>query len=86
MQIQLKQPEIEAALRNYVSHQGISLVGKDVTIDFTSGRKNNGITADIQIENGSVTTDVSVPEPVPPVPEGVAEESVTEVRAASLFK
>lgn len=54
MQILLKQPNIEEALRDYVVKQGFSLRGKEVTIAFTSGRKNNGLTADIQIEDKGV--------------------------------
>jgi hypothetical protein len=50
MQIQLKQKEIETALKLYVSRQGIDLKGKNVTIDFTAGRKDSGLSADIVIE------------------------------------
>ena len=49
MLIQLRQTEIEAALQMYIAHQGISLVGKSVDISFTSGRKDNGMSADIDI-------------------------------------
>ena len=51
MQIQLKQNEIVAALKQYISTQGISLRGKNVDISFTAGRKESGITADISIED-----------------------------------
>ncbi len=55
MQIQLKQTEIIAALKQYIVNQGINLNGKDVDISFTAGRKEAGITADISIEDsGSV--------------------------------
>ena len=50
MQINLKQTEIEAALRHYISSQGINLTGKTVEIAFTAGRKENGLTAEMQIE------------------------------------
>ena len=50
MQIQLKQREIEAALKMYISSQGINLTGKIVTIDFTAGRKDSGLSADLTIE------------------------------------
>ena len=51
MQITLKQREIEAALRLYVTQNGISLVGKTVDIGFTAGRKEGGLIADISIED-----------------------------------
>lgn len=54
MLIQLKQSEIEVALHNYISQQGINLVGKSVSIEFTAGRKEAGITADISIESSAL--------------------------------
>jgi hypothetical protein len=54
MNIQLKQSEIEAALRLYVLAQGISLDGKVLTIDFTAGRKAGGLIADLTIDNAPV--------------------------------
>jgi hypothetical protein len=52
MQVQLKQAELNAAVRQYVAAEGLSLVGKDVSIEFTAGRGENGITATVSIENG----------------------------------
>lgn len=54
MQIQLKQPEIEAALKMYIANQGISLAGKSFTVSFTSGRKENGLSADLVIEDQAI--------------------------------
>lgn len=51
MQIQLKQVEIIAALKQYIHQQGISLAGKSVDISFTAGRKDAGLIADINIED-----------------------------------
>lgn len=51
MQINLKQAEIEVALRDYVSKLGISLEGREVDIVFTNGRKSNGLSADIEISD-----------------------------------
>ena len=51
MIINLKQTEIEQALRAYVVAQGISLHGKDLTISFTAGRRESGITAEVSIED-----------------------------------
>ena len=53
MQIQLKQTEIIAALKQYIGTQGINLNGKAVDISFTAGRKEAGITADISIEDAN---------------------------------
>ena len=51
MQINLKQPEIEVALKNYIAEQGISLYGKAVGVTFTAGRKESGISVEITIED-----------------------------------
>lgn len=53
MQIQLRQTEIIAALKQYIVMQGISLAGKAVEISFTAGRKESGISADISIDEGT---------------------------------
>ena len=50
MQIQLKQAEIEEAIVRYISQQGISLINKTVNITFTSGRKDNGLSAEVDID------------------------------------
>lgn len=54
MQIQLKQKEIELALRGYIVKQGINLVGRTLTITFTAGRKDSGLSADIIIEDVAI--------------------------------
>ena len=51
MQIQLKQTEIIQALKLYITTQGINLNGKSVEVSFTAGRKDSGLTADVQIED-----------------------------------
>jgi hypothetical protein len=51
MIINLKQLEIEQALRAYVQAQGISLQGKDISISFTAGRKDAGLSAEICIDD-----------------------------------
>lgn len=61
MELNLKQTEIEAALRQYVSNQGFDLAGRAVTIAFTSGRTPAGLSALIDI--GDVT---EVPKSNPP--------------------
>lgn len=53
MQIILKQRDIEAAVKAYVVAQGISLANKRVEINFTAGRKETGISVEIDIEDAS---------------------------------
>ena len=50
MQVQLKQSEIEAALKGYIAQQGINLTNKTVTCTFTAGRKDTGISVELEIE------------------------------------
>lgn len=76
MQIQLKQPEIEEALKQYISQQGIILTNKSIVITFTSGRKDNGLTADVEIEN-------LIPVKIEAAP---VEESTAPKVAVNLFK
>ena len=54
MQIQLKQTEIISALKQYITTQGIDLTDKDVTVTFTAGRKESGISAEIDIEENAL--------------------------------
>ena len=54
MNITIKQREIQAALLNYIAQQGITLADKEVTITFTAGRKEAGITAEISIEDAAM--------------------------------
>ena len=58
MLIQLKQNEIEAALRMFISSQGINLTGRKVDIFFTAGRGNNGLTADLDIQEVANAVDM----------------------------
>lgn len=53
MQIILKQESIEQALKQFIASQGINLSGKVVTVDFTAGRKGSGISAELNIEEGT---------------------------------
>jgi hypothetical protein len=80
MQIQLKQPEILSALRDYVAKQGISLVDKTVDISFTSGRKDNGLSADISIEDiGSSVAVIKEPAKIPEAQPLVSEVKKTVI-------
>lgn len=64
MLIQLRQSEIEEALKMYVTRQGFSLVGKSVEIAFTASRGNNGITADLDITDAGGLHAVQAQAPV----------------------
>ena len=55
MNVILKQKEIEAALKLYALQQGIQLAGKTVLISFTAGRKDTGISAELDISDKSDT-------------------------------
>jgi hypothetical protein len=61
MQIQLKQNEIVAAITQYVAKQGINLTGRKVEVTFTAGRKESGLSADVDI------TDMELPDLAPDV-------------------
>lgn len=79
MQINLKQSEIEVALKNYIAQQGINLSGKDVAISFTAGRKEAGISADISIEDIEIPFYEAEAEANPtPVPQLVAYRKAEE--------
>lgn len=51
MRIQLKQNEIEEAIKGFLNRQGIHVKGKAVEMAFTSGRKNNGLSVEVMIED-----------------------------------
>lgn len=80
MQISLKQSEIVSAIRGYIETQGINLSGKNVDISFTSGRKGNGLTADVDIYVGEKEEEEVVAEDAPVAESvAVAQESSAEV-------
>ena len=81
MQISLKQSEIVAALKAYVVQQGFNLAGKTVSIDFTAGRKESGITADIDIEDADQLPDLGVDDEISAVAMH-ATEAVIKTAAA----
>lgn len=94
MQIQLKQAEIIAALKQYITSQGINLTGKTVDIEFTAGRKESGLTADISIEETPAipgfdtnTEAVAAPTAVeePPAERAAVEEPAATEAKPSLF-
>lgn len=59
MDIQLKQNEIEAAVRRYVSDTiGVNLAGKRLGIQFSATRGASGLVANLSIEDAS---DIQIP-------------------------
>lgn len=96
MRIQLKQPEIVGALKQYIAKQGIDLNGKSVSITFTAGRRNTGLSADINIADDDdlpQVNEVAEPKPslamvkppkveVPPPPD-IRDEPVDDGEAPS---
>lgn len=64
MDITLNQSEIETAIRQYVGGQGISLTEKLLSMTFTSGRKENGLSASLVITDKPIIINAA---PVPVV-------------------
>lgn len=81
MKIELKQAEITAALAQYISGKGISLTGKAMSVTFTAGRKQSGISAELTIDEDGIPDfeefNISTPIPVAEV----VEEAPTPVSA-----
>lgn len=75
MKIELKQAEIVAALAQYISSKGISLTGKDMTVTFTAGRKQSGISAELTIDEDGIPDFDTLDIPVAAVP---AVEVITD--------
>ena len=65
MQVTLKQSEIEVALKNYIQAMGINLAGKSIDVAFTAGRKEAGISAELDInETGQPQVAYVTPAPI----------------------
>ena len=81
MQITLNQSEIEIAIQDYISGQGISISGRNVDVSLTAGRGPNGMSASIDIRGEEGTSPVQPNLPgidsmVPEVEENVEEEDI----------
>ena len=50
MLIQLKQSEIEEAIIGYINTHLMNVDDRNISIAFTAGRKDTGLTADVDIE------------------------------------
>lgn len=84
MQIHLKQREIEAALKMFVSQQGINLTHKQVTLAFTAGRKDTGLSVELSIEDAATdSTNTFVDSAFLPASEPAVEEP--PAKTTSLF-
>jgi len=82
MQVILKQRDIEQALKQYIAGQGINLKGKTVNIAFTAGRKETGISAELDIDDisGYIPAAEDLTKDVPEVQEAaVVEEASASV-------
>lgn len=51
MKIAFNQSEIIAGLKLFIQSQGIDLIGKSVTVDFTAGRGATGLSAEVNIDS-----------------------------------
>lgn len=80
MQITLNQSEIEVALKQYISSEGISLKGKTIDISFTAGRKETGILAELTLND--VVRPVNEAVVYPPLAQLHGFAQVTGVSAA----
>ena len=75
MRITLNQSEIEQALRQFVSSQGIDIQGKQVEVSLTAGRGINGFSAELTIQSKDCAADG---DEIYCEPEGVASEAPME--------
>lgn len=80
MQVILKQRDIEQALKQYIAGQGINIKGKTVNIAFTAGRKETGISAELDIDDtsGYIPAAEELTEAVPGVQEDAVPEETNE--------
>lgn len=87
MNVIIKQKEIEAGIKLYLLQQGIQLNGKTTEISFTAGRKDSGLSAEIEINDVAgalsvVDAMIGLQAPIPPVieiPEVVVTAQAVEL-------
>lgn len=88
MQIQIKQNEIEKAIIQFLTEAGINTTDKQIDISFTAGRKNSGLTADVEINDVKFTPAAQVKaEEVkqPEVVESNTEQAKAETNEAQAY-
>lgn len=78
MQINLKQGEIEEAIRVYIANKGFTLFNKTVTMSFTAGRKSTGVSAEVTIEEAEGVNHARTEDLVVYVPYVKADEPDTK--------
>lgn len=93
MRVQLKQPEIIEALKQYVANQGINMSGKEMKVKFTAGRKDAGLSADLSIEDvpgtgvaGSIKQAEVGPQAAAPAATGYAAPAAVIVGESSIVQ
>ena len=82
MKIEFNEQEIVAGLHLYIQQQGINLTDKDVSVTFTNGRKENGLSAEVTIDVHTLASSLIAPtetQKVPAVSKVTSPEPVTEV-------
>lgn len=80
MQVTLKQSEIEIALKNYIQAMGINLAGKSIDVAFTAGRKEAGISAELDINETGANAAAYV------APKTVIEPSIQSQATTAEFR
>ena len=78
MNIIIKQKEIEAGIKLFLLQQGIQLNGKATEISFTAGRKDSGLSAEIEINeegDGYAIIDIMIKQQAPVAPVIVVPEA-----------
>lgn len=74
MKINLRQADIEQALKMYLTSQGIVLQDRTFEVTFRAGRKGSGLSADVNIGTAEVKL-LSEPEEAPAVAEAKPVEA-----------
>lgn len=64
MKLQFTEAEINAGVRHAVGLMGFDLTGKDVQVEYSMGRKNNGLSAEVNIINPLIQPVTTKAEPV----------------------
>lgn len=80
MQIQIKEVEIIAAIKEYLVRKGLNLHGKSLNVVFTARRNNSGLTADVEINDAGIPgfSDGSAPQYPPGARSGSGNLAVGE--------
>jgi hypothetical protein len=88
MNIIIKQREIEAGIKLYLLQQGIQIKGKTTEISFTAGRKDTGLSAEIEINeegDGYAIIDAMIQKQAPVAPVIAVPEVVVATQPVELL-